>query len=71
MEVAGQEVEKGVGGLEMMLECWNWCNKWDAKKKEKSDWGGGVAVFQTPQLYIFPLRAQNLSFILVLKPFVL
>jgi hypothetical protein len=41
MEAAGQEVEKGVGGLEMMLECWNWCNKWDAKKKEKRDGGEG------------------------------
>lgn len=56
MEQTSQDVEKGVGGLEMMLECWNWCNKWDEKEKKRES---EKAVFQTPQLYIFPLRAQK------------
>jgi hypothetical protein len=38
--------------------------------RRRREMGRGIAVFQTPQLYIFPLRAQNLSFILVSKPFV-
>ena len=71
MEAAGQEVEKGVGGLEMMLECWNWCNKWDAKKKkkkkkkkkrkEKRD-GERDSCFSNPSTLYFPIARAEFVF---------
>jgi hypothetical protein len=70
MEAAGQEVEKGVGGLEMMLECWNWCNKWDAKKnkKEKRDEERDSCFSNPPTLY-FPIARAEFVFYFSFKVF--
>jgi hypothetical protein len=70
MEAASREVEKGVGGLEMMLECWNWCNKWDAKEEEEKRDGERDSCFSNPSTLYFPIARAEIAFILLLKPLI-